>query len=101
MLSVCARLLCLCLALLALMVVTVTSCRELFVCPTSTSCDCPGVPCLTLEKYAEMSDMFITSNIVLKLLPGRHVLTNTFIVKNIENFTIEGQTETEGTTCNR
>ena len=42
-----------------------------------------------------MSDMFITSNIVLKLLPGRHVLTNTFIVKNIENFTIEGLIETE------
>ena len=95
--SVCSRprSLCLCLALLALMIVTVTSCRELFVHPTSTLCDCPGVPCLTLEKYAEMSDMFITSNIVLKLLPGRHVLTNTFIVKNIENFTIEGQIENE------
>ena len=39
--------------------------------------------------------MFITSNIVLKLLPGRHVLTNTFIVQNIEKFTIEGQIETE------
>ena len=89
------RLLCLCLALLASMVVTVNSCRQLFVRPTSSSCDCPGVPCLTLEKYAKISDMFITSNIVLKLLPGRHVVTNTFIVKNIENFTIEGQIENE------
>ena len=93
--SVCAMPLCLCLALLASMIMPVTSCRELFVCPTSSLCDCPGVPCLTLEKYAEMSDMFITSNIVLKLLPGRHVLTNTFIVQNIENFTIEGQIEND------
>ena len=95
--SMCAKTLC--LAVLASMIMTGTSCRELFVMPTSPesdmTLDCPGVPCLTLEKYIEMSDMFITSNMVFKLLPGQHVLNNPLTFQDIENFTIEGEIETE------
>ena len=88
--SVCAK--ALCLAVLATMIMTGTTCRELFVTPTSdVTLDCPGVPCLTLKKYVEMSDMFITSNMVFKLLPGQHVLNNPLIFQDIENFTIEGE----------
>ena len=88
--SLCARALCLCLALAAL--VSVASGRELYVRPNATSV-CPGEPCLTLDQYMENSDTYITSNTVFKLLPGQHNLINEFIVEDVANISIEGRVE--------
>ena len=89
--SLCARALCLCLALAAL--VSVASGRELYVRPNATSV-CPGEPCLTLDQYRESSDTYITSNTVFKLLPGQHNLNYVFIVRDVVNISIEGRVDT-------
>ena len=91
--SMCVKTLVLCLAVLA-SVSGVTISKQLYVRPTSDpTAVCPREPCLTLDQYVENSDMYITSNTEIKLLPGQHDLTSPFVVRDVENITIEGLLE--------
>ncbi|CAI8019984.1 hypothetical protein GBAR_LOCUS11962 [Geodia barretti] len=65
-----------------------------YVTPTSPAgISCPGQPCLTLDQYITSSSTYIISNTVFKLLPGIHVITRSFVARNIECITLEGDTE--------
>ena len=69
-----------------------------YVTPTAAAgTPCPGQPCLTLDQYIASSSTYIISHTVFKLLPGKHDITESFIARNIESITIEGDSEND---CN-
>ena len=71
--------------------------QQLYVCPTSSPTTiCAGNHYLTLDQYMDSSNGYIISS-VLKLLPGQHELTGAFVIRDVKNVTIEGDTETEAT----
>ena len=73
-----------------------TSKQVYYVTPTSPAgTHCPGQPCLTLDQYIASSSTYITSNTVFKLLPGRRDITRSFVARNIESITIEGDVDGE------
>jgi len=61
-----------------------------YVKPTANT-PCPAHPCLTLSEYAQQTHRYITSNTTLLFLPGDHVLSVNFTVKNVSNFEIYAQ----------
>ena len=85
----------LCLTLLVSSTNAATSSQQVnYVTPTSPAgTPCPGEPCLTLDQYITNSSTYIISNTVFKLLPGQHDITSSFVARNIECITIEGDTE--------
>ncbi|CAI8032286.1 hypothetical protein GBAR_LOCUS18261 [Geodia barretti] len=84
----------LCLALLVSSTGAATGSQQVnYVTPTSPAgISCPGQPCLTLDQYITSSSTYIVSNTDFKLLPGIHHITRTFVTRNIECITIEGDT---------
>ena len=69
--------------------------RLLYVTPTSpASSRCPGSePCLTLEQYITSYNTYITSDTVIKFLPGKHTISRPFVARNVENITLKGSAE--------
>ena len=82
----------LCLTLLITLSDGATGSKQInHVIPTSPAgTPCPGQPCLTLNQYIASSSTYITSNTVFKLLPGQHRITRSFVARNIESITVEG-----------
>ena len=61
----------------------------------ATTIPCPGQPCLTLDEYIACSNTYITSNTVFRFLPGQHNVTRSFVARDIECITFEGNTRTK------
>ncbi|CAI8009380.1 hypothetical protein GBAR_LOCUS6310 [Geodia barretti] len=85
----------LCLILLVSSTGAATGSQQVnYVTPTSPAgISCPGQPCLTLDQYITSSSTYIISNSVFKLLPGIHHITRSFVARNIECITLEGDIE--------
>ena len=63
------------------------------VTPTATSCSsCPhnSIHCTTLFEYAQVAELYFTSNTIMVFLPGEHVLDKNITVDNVTRLTMRG-----------
>ena len=63
------------------------------VTPTATSCSsCPhnSIHCATLSEYAQVAELYFTSNTTIVFLPGDHVLDTNITVANVTRLTMHG-----------
>ena len=84
-------------SLLLLLATVISQCgaTEYYVRPTEpTNTSCPGQPCLTLNQYIENSSSYILSNVMFKFLPGKHVIKRPLEIRNIQNVTLKGISNT-------
>ena len=82
-------------ALLTLTVMQACASGILVVKPTNESA-CPQQPCHTLEHYAHRWQFYLTSNTIMKFLPGEHVLKgdwSTLFLVNVSNLTLIGNND--------
>ena len=57
---------------------------QLYVRPTSSPTTiCPGYHYLTLDQYMDSANGYITSNSLVKLLPGQHELASLLLFKTL------------------
>ena len=75
------------LLLLLVLTITCSGYTTHYVKPTPDT-TCPTEPCLTLSEYAQQPHQYLTSNTILLLLPGVHVLSVNFTVENVNSFEI-------------
>ena len=62
--------------------------------PTATSCSsCPhnSTHNATLSEYAQVAEMYFTSNTTMVFLPGDHVLDMNIVVANVTRLTMRGE----------
>ena len=63
------------------------------VTPTATLCSsCPrNTHCATLSEYAQVAELYFTSNTTIVFLPGDHVLDTNITVANVARLTMHGE----------
>ena len=55
----------------------------------SSSQNCPGQPCLTLDQYTQQTATYFTTGSTFLLLPGNHISTTAINLANISNITLK------------
>ena len=67
------------------------------VTPTATSCSsCPhNTHCAMLSQYAQIAELYFTSNTTLVFLPGDHVLDISITVTNVTRLTMRGESSSD------
>ena len=65
---------------------------EYYIAPTNSPANisCPVHSCLTISQYANISSNHLTSNSVLYLLPGIHVIEQPIVFRGVHNLSIIG-----------
>ena len=59
---------------------------------SSSSIQCPGQPCLNISDYAAQPSNYFSHNISLVFLPGEHVLSRIFTLRDADNLVLRGET---------
>ena len=79
------------LCLIIVSALSLCGATEYYVRPSESTNTCPAQPCLTLNEYASHSEHYFTSsNIVLKFLPGTHLVNTSICVKSVHNVSFTG-----------
>ena len=80
-----------------LLLSTVSSGHTTYYIKPTHNTPCPADPCFTLSDYAQQLPNYLTSNTTLLLLPGDHVLSVNFTVRNVSSLEILSSADSHAT----
>lgn len=64
-----------------------------YVKPSSSSQNCPGQPCLTLDEYTKQQDKYFITGTTFQFIAGNHSLNSTVYIRNESKITLLGHND--------